>query len=350
MIPSYNLNQQNPPDYSDIASKRMNQFLNLMDRFDSLSWKTVNNVITTGVWDKKEQTRLFILMKRKIAEKKEPKDVEGLETSLRAAVPASFHIAERVGGLSAIGSMVFEPEETFDDYKFCNPDMIIFNIDEGSFARVSGPPRKGKTNTACVMIERWIETGNLCFTNIYLKKKIEGITYINEARGLLTQIASTNKPFIFVYDEGQASGYSTQTATSLESRYTDNLFRVIGKMMGNVVYIDQIEEKCPNVIKQWSMSKFTILQEKGVIVIELREPNRFYKMVKNFPKTTLPFVTRDIASFDMNVNVERMFQLISGKPDEAKQIMLSFLSSDESIPQKRVKSSKSDKFKLGTSF
>src|SRR5207245_2079051 len=91
---------QNPPDYSDIASKRMNQFLNLMDRFDSLSWKTIKNIITVGVWDKKEQRRLFILMQNKIAIGKEPKDVEGLETSLRDAVPASFNIAQSTGGLS----------------------------------------------------------------------------------------------------------------------------------------------------------------------------------------------------------------------------------------------------------
>ena len=339
-----------PPDYSDIASKRMGQFLNLMDRFESLSWETIKNIITVGVWDKKEQTRLFFLMKAKMAEKKEPKDVEGLETSLRAAVPSSFHIAERIGGLSGIGSMVFDTESGYDDYKFSNPDILIMNFDEGSFGRISGPPRKGKTNTGCKLIERWIAKDNLCFTNIYLKKKIEGISYVNDARGLLTQIANTDKGFIFVYDEGQASGYSTQTATSLESRYTDNLFRVIGKMMGNVLYIDQIEWKAPNVIKEWSMTKVRITDEKGIILVELGEPNKYTGFIKNFPKTTLPFVTRDIASFDMNVNVERMFQLMSGKPDEARDIMLKFLDTPESIPAKRVKSTKSDKFKLGTSF
>ena len=334
---SFPLPQQQQADYSDIASKRMNQFLNLMDRFDSLEWKTIRNIVTTGIWDKREQTRLFLLIEDSKLKNKQPKDVNGLETSLRAAVPASFHIAERIGGLSGIGSMVFEPEETSDDYKLCNPDLLILNIDEGSFARISGPPRKGKTNTACVMIERWIKTGMLCFTNIYLKKKIEGITYVNDARGLLTAIANSNKGFLFVYDEGQASGYSTQTATSLESRYTDNLFRVIGKMMGNVIYIDQIEMKTPNVIKEWAMTKATMTQDKGVIFIDLYDPNKFHKLVKNFPKTDLSFVTRDIASFDMNVNVERMFQLVSGKPDEAKQIMLKFLDSPESIPQKRTR-------------
>jgi len=321
----------------ELAQKRMSQFLQVMERWETLSWKSITNIVTVGVWDKREKKSLFDLIIQQSNSGKSPYEIKNLDYRIRDAVSASFHIAEKLGGSSGIASMVFDVESSYEDYRFCNPDLLIMNIDEGSFARVSGPPRKGKTNTACVSIERWIEQDNLCFTNIYLKKKVDHITYVNDARGLLTQIANTDEPFLFVYDEGQASGYSTQTATSLESRYTDNLFRVIGKMKGNVEYIDQIEMKCPNVIKEWAMTRIIIGEEKGTIFVDLKDPNKYQRTIKNFPQTYLPFVTRDIASFDMNVNVERMFQLVSGKPDEAKDIMLAFLATDESIPEKRKK-------------
>jgi hypothetical protein len=334
MIPQ---TQQQPMQYFDpeLATEKMTQFLQIMARFKTLTWDNIDNIVTVGVWDAKERDFFFADSIKYRRDNKTPQERPNLAYDLRSAVSKSFHIAEQYGGSSGIASMVFDSESTYDDYHIYNQDLIIENIDEGSFGRVSGPPRKGKTSTACVMIERWIDSDNLCFTNIYMKKKVEKISYVNDARTLLAEIANSDGKFIFVYDEGQASGYSTSTATSLESRYTDNLFRVIGKLMGNVIYIDQIEWKAPNVIKEWSMTQLRITDTKGEIMIDINEPVNFHKLVRGFPKTTLPFMSRDIASFNMNVNVERMFQLMSGKPEKQKDIILEFLESPESDPENR---------------
>ena len=329
MIPQQQFSAYDP----EIAKDRMTQFLQVMARFETLSWKNIIDIATVGAWDVAERDYLFLNARKWLKEGKHPKDIDGLELRIRSAVASSFHIAERFG--IGVGSMVFDLEDSYDDYHIYNQDLIIENIDEGSFARVSGPPRKGKTNSACVMIERWLDNGNLCFTNIYMKKKVNGITYVNDARALLSAIATSKDRFLFVYDEGQASGYSSSTAVTLESRYTDNLFRIIGKLLGNVLYIDQIEMKAPQVIKEWSMTQLRMTDSHGQIMIDIGEPINFHKLVSNFPKTTLPFMTRDIASFNMNVNVERMFQLMSGKPEKQREIILEFLDSPESDPANR---------------
>lgn len=317
----------------EIAKERMTQFLQVMARFKSLSWENIIDIVTVGVWDVAEKEYLFANAIAYQDSGKKPQDFEHLDFRLRSAVSASFHFAERFG--IGVGSMVFDLESSYDDYYIYNQDLIVENFDEGSFGRVSGPPRKGKTNTACVMIERLLEQDCLCFTNIYMKKTVAGITYVNDARTLLTAIAKADGKFLFIYDEGQASGYSSSTATSIESRYTDNLFRIIGKLMGNVLYIDQIEMKAPNVIKEWSMTQLRMTDVPGQLMIDIGEPINFHKMVSGFPKTKLPFMTRDIASFNMNVNVERMFQLMSGKPEKQKEIILEFLGSPDSNPAMR---------------
>lgn len=324
--------QTQVPYDPEIARERMTQFLQVMARFKSLTWENIIDIVTVGVWDVGEKEYLFANAIAYQNSGKKPQDFEHLDYRLRSAVSASFHFAERYG--IGVGSMVFDLESSWDDYHIYNQDLIIENFDEGSFGRISGPPRKGKTNTGCVMIEKWIQE-NVCFTNIYMKKKVEGITWVNDARTLLTAIANSEGKFLFVYDEGQASGYSSSTATSIESRYTDNLFRIIGKLMGNVLYIDQIEMKAPNVIKEWSMTQLRMTDIPGQLMIDIGEPINFHKMVAGFPKTKLPFVTRDIASFNMNVNVERMFQLMSGKPEKQKEIILEFLNSPESNPSMR---------------
>ena len=317
----------------EIAKERMTQFLQVMARFKSLTSENIIDIVTVGVWDTGEKEFLFAKAIEYQKANIKPQDFENLEYRLRSAISASFHFAERFG--IGVGSMVFDLESSYDDYHIYNQDLIVENFDEGSFGRVSGPPRKGKTNTACVMIERLLEQDCLCFTNIYMKKSVSGITYVNDARTLLTAIAKADGKFLFIYDEGQASGYSSSTATSIESRYTDNLFRIIGKLMGNVLYIDQIEMKAPNVIKEWSMTQLRMTDNPGQLMIDIGEPINFHKMVSGFPKTKLPFMTRDIASFNMNVNVERMFQLMSGKPEKQKEIILEFLESPESNPAMR---------------
>ena len=41
-----------------IAEEKMTQFLKLMDRWETVDWKTVKHIVATAVWDHKEKMRL----------------------------------------------------------------------------------------------------------------------------------------------------------------------------------------------------------------------------------------------------------------------------------------------------
>jgi hypothetical protein len=339
MIASPNQNQSLFPyrEISTIAEERMNQFLELMDRFDTLDWATIKNIVTVGVWDVKERTKLFQIIREKETTNK-PSQVQGLEYLLRSAVPSSMHIAESGGSFAGVGSMVFTPSKRYDDWEIYNPYLLIANFNEGKFGRWSGNPRSGKTNGACVLIEEWVSDGNLCISNIFKKTPSNTFDYVKDARGLFETVASypRKKKWLFPYDEGGASGYGKGDASSLKARYMDKVCRIIGKLYGNVLYIDQRFLSVPQIVQDFATSKFHSI-EPGIVHMELTDfpqlGSSFNRTVRHFPETSLPYDTRDIAAFEMNVNVEKLFQAMAGA-EKPYDIMLDFLKTKDSEPPK----------------
>jgi hypothetical protein len=322
------------PESAKVAAERMSEFLNLMDRFETLTWRDIYNIVTVGVWEVKEKDRLFAMLIKAGREGRRPQDIENLESALRIAVSASFHIAERIGGFAGIGSMVFNPTKTFDDWQIYNPKLLIRNFSEGSFGRMSGILGKGKTNGACVIMEEWHNSGNLCVSNIAKKKSTPIYTFSNTARSLLETIAGFKRkqPWIFVYDEGGASGYSNKDAMTLKAKYLEQFFRVIRHLYGNVLYVDQRQMSAPAVILELSTSHFHAV-EIGVLHLELSSPFKFSRTVNNFPKTSIPYDDHNPAIFEMNVNITKLLMAMSGEQNPY-QAMLDFLETKEAEPPK----------------
>ncbi|TLX89652.1 MAG: hypothetical protein E6K94_09650 [Thaumarchaeota archaeon] len=314
----------------EIAKQRMTQFLQVMSRFETLSWKNIIDVATVGIWDVKERDYIFYLYSQ--YKERQPKDIPGLELRIRGDVSSSFHIAEK-GGIG-VGSMVFAPELNYDVWDFYNPDLLIRNFSEGKFGEWTGPPRTGKTSGSCVFIEQWISKKYFCVSNIFKKSETNAYEYANNARGLFEIVATFPRKtkWIFVYDEGGASGYSKAQASTLKSTYLNNVCRIIGKLYGNVLYIDQRSLSVPTTIQEFSTTRFHSV-EPGIVHLELMHPTSFNRIVKEFPKTKLPYDTRDIADFEMNVNTDKMFHAMSGET-KPYQAMQDFLKSPDSIPPK----------------
>lgn len=320
---------------AQLATEKMAQFLNLMNRWETLDWKTVNNIVTVGIFDVAERDRVYKYMLQGIKLKVPPNQVPGLDTLLRGAVGSSIRLAERLGGITALGSMVFEPELMNDDSQYYNLDILIMGFIEGNFGRSSGNPRHGKTNNACLLIERWADKGYIALSNIFKKEQTNKYIYVRDSRELFTMLCDIPRktPWIFIYDEGGLS-YSKMQANTIHSRYMNEVSRIIGKLYGNMLYIDQIPEACPETIQKFSTVFFHAITP-GTMYIELKGKYDFKRTLRGFQKTSLPFETRDTAYFgSKTINVEALFEAISGKEDRY-QAMEDFLDSKESIPKKR---------------
>jgi hypothetical protein len=222
-----------------------------------------------------------------------------------------------------------------DEWQYYNPDLLIMGYNEGNVGRWSGPPRKGKTNGACVLIERWLKQNRIAITNIAKKEETNAFIYAGDARSLFETLCTVQRQtkIIFIYDEGGLTD-SKSHASTLHARYMNDVYRVWGKFWGNTLYIDQLYTKCPEAIETFSTNIYHSI-EPGTVYFELSGDIEFRRALTNFPKTNLPYDTRDLAYFDSKtLNVEAMFSAISGITNEKErfQAMEDFLKSPASYP------------------
>lgn len=318
---------------AQMASAKMTQFLNLMHRFESLDWETVEDIIIAGVWDRSIKDALITNLETNRARRvPSPGLIPGLRNQLLTHVPESIHMAERIGGLGALGSIVFEPKTVLKDYSLYNPDIIISNYTEGSFGRVSGRPGKGKTNIECVRIERWMNSGRIAISNIRPKKGSKTpprYFYESKASGLFRTVSKLHESeqWHFSLDEGGLM-YGRPDQSTRRVKDLDKLVRVIRKLHGSMTLIEQRPESVPQIFVDFSTNIF-YAHEIGDVSIELKGPIRhFSERLKGFPATSLPFDTYDIAFFDVDIDVVEMLEALSGKEDP-KKAMLRFLKSAE---------------------
>jgi len=314
---------------AQLATAKMSQFLNLMHRFSSLDWETVEDIIVTGVWDAPiKEALLMKLHQNRDRNVSSPALIPGLRKQLLLSVPDSIHMAERVGGFGGLGSIVFEPRQAMKDYRIYNPDLIVDNYREGNFGRISGKPRKGKTNIGCVQIERWMSQNHVAISNIRPKKDSETpprYFYHGTASGMFGTVSKLNEKELwhFTLDEGGLM-YGRPDQSTRRVKDLDKLVRVIGKLHGNMTLIEQRPESVPQIFIDFSTNIY-YAHEPGDVSIELKGPYReFSERLKNFPATSLPFNTYDIGFFDVDVDVVEMLKELSGK-DNPKKAMAKFI-------------------------
>lgn len=326
---------------AQMAEEKMTQFLRLMDRWETLDWKTVKNIVTSAVWDYKHKNQLFRIIKQYSdeIENKRPADIPGLDYLLLDYVPNTFRIAEKMGGPTGIGSIVFETSSVLDDYKYYNQDLLIMGYNEGNFGRWSGNPRTGKTNGACVLMERWTDKGNIVLTNIAKKEETNVFIHTPDARVLFESLSTIprEKKWIFIYDEGGLTD-SKSHASTLHARYMNDVYRIIGKTWGNCLYIDQLYTKVPEAVETFASNIYHSIK-KGEVYFELSGDIEFRRVLTDFPKTNLQYDPRDWAYFDSkSLNVEAMFAAVSGITNEKERYdaMASFLKSPASIPGVKI--------------
>lgn len=326
------------------ATQRMNEVLDLLDRFEQLTYADVRNIVTVGVWQTEVQQDLFNLLARaKQQHVPSPALVPNLEVELRKAVSYTFRIVDKVGGISGVGSLVFKREARGIPWAVFEPmpHFLVRNFaprgtdngsstrgGEGQFGRISGLPRTGKTNLACFLLEKWSEIpGCVGISNILpAGSKPTQYTYVKDSKSLLETIAliPDEKKWLFVLDEGGLI-YGKADASTRRAKDLDKLVRVLGKLHGNMVIVEQRVESVPTIIQEFAMNVY-FTQAPGVISVELKGPTlEFQTWLRGFPKTGLDFDTYDIAYFNVETEVASLFEALSGKKN-VKQAMKEFLS------------------------
>lgn len=307
---------------SFLSTDRMTEALSILQRFDIVTWAELDDLITVGVFDPDIQRGMFTNARRNRDNGVPwPCMVPGLDVELRIAISHSFHIADRIGGITALGSMVFEPHVSIDSWRIYRPDILTENAVEGSFAIMAGMPRMGKTSGGGYIMEQDVKVGKVVISNILIRAPVEGYRYVKDAKALFETIGSipAGTKWRFVLDEGGLVA-NKKDAMTKRVKELEGLFRVMGKLEGSLLFIEQRPESVPTILQEWSRSRFYAI-EPGLMFIDLDGPNlRFRRTVRDFPPTSLPYDTRDVAYFPVNINTAALFASISGANDQKEAI------------------------------
>jgi len=310
------------------SERRMTQGLERLRHYKMWNWQDAKDFVTVGIWEGDKQ-EAFLNMIDAAIENGAPSPYLGIkdfERKLRLGMATSFHVVDHAGGVTGLGSMVFEPDDGHHTWRLYDrnaPSILVANYQEkGNFGRISGVPGTGKTNTGCVIAEEYAKDPNhFAIGNIRMLKPDSRFIYTRDAKAFFTAIASLPQEaaWLFTHDEGGLS-YSKPDQATRRVKDLDKLMRCVRKLGGSYNLIEQREDSVPNLIMEFAKNIF-VCESRGVVSIEMRGPFlAFRDTVKDFPKTTLPFDTDDIAMFDINVDVQGIFSAISGSDDPKKSL------------------------------
>jgi hypothetical protein len=315
------------------SERRMTQALDILRRFDSLTWDEVVDLVTVGIFNEATQHGLFNFIDRcKALKIARPSMAKNLERSIRKGISQSFHVVDRFGGVSSLGAMVFEPDSGTPPWSVFNSSILVANFQEGNFGRVTGNPGTGKTNLGCEIIREAKSKGLAVFSNIGKAEPTPVYEFVRDARELFTAVSALpdGVTWILVLDEGGLV-YSRQDATTRRAKDLDKLMRVIRHLHGSVVIIEQRPDSIPRILMEFSTSIFHC-DGKGLVSIDLRGPKLAFRgRVCKFPKTKVPFNTYDIGYFAVNVDIVAMLEKMSGSTEPMK-VLGEFIASEKQKP------------------
>lgn len=259
-----------------------------------------------------------------------PSQIMNFETRLRAALATSIQTIEKTGGLTGVSSMDPSSEETLSwETQKDGQHIIAANFREGQFGWIEGLPGTGKTVTGLQIIEQWTDMGFDALSNIKLPVPPEGYHYVRNAREHFLRLAdvieaNTDSKALLTIDDVSASRISTEYASTNRDKDFNRWSKVaVRKLNCNALIIEQQGKKVPTIFQDFSTSRFMCTRVGGgVVTVNLTGPYRWFKRkFTDFPNTSLPFKSKDIAYFDLDgVDFDKLFMALDGADDQAKAI------------------------------
>lgn len=298
------------------AEDRMKAGQRWFDRWESHSWADLEKFIGSCIRDKGEMIELYAILNAGTNNGWPVPAAAGPE--LKQKLWVAFRLSFETDSLSAMAATVVPNEDVPFSWKVFTGDPLIANYHEGRFGVITGPPREGKTNLGCILLEHWVAAGNLAFTNI--KLEAEPYVWTPTAKTLVRAAIAARRAdrrWLFLLDEGGASGWTRQGWQDWRSKELTTFIKApLGKLGGNLVMIEQDPKAVPNLIQEWATSRYHV-PRKGWVSIDLRGPELAWRQdVRDFPKTSLPYETRDLAIFRVDADIDAMMQATADAPDQ----------------------------------
>jgi hypothetical protein len=234
--------------------------------FKEATWDECRTLLTFYCPPGEEMLRMLSMFREWEKEGKQPHQVQetpsgNLEDDLRVAL-AQFRGS--LDYLSLVGSTIRPGGYTQSlSWGILSRDYFLAPFNEkgasGGFLTITGRPRMGKSGIACLYGEMWIDEypGSEVLTNVPLQRNTDHVRPVTDILGLLNGIAdalNAKRRWQWQYDEPSLSGWMKSDALTGRAKNLERFARIIPKLGGSFIYIEQREEGVPTTIQDFSQS------------------------------------------------------------------------------------------------
>ena len=297
------------------SEEKMRQAILKLDRFKQLSHDELVDMVIAGIFNERVARGFVTKIRESQKLGNSTSSLLNLRDEILLAIADSFRIADKEMGLSAIGAMVFEVHDGHPAWSIFNPNILVDNFrSPGEFGYINGLPGAGKTNFACVIIQQWLQSGCV-ISNIRMKSPTPNYYFIHKFTALLkaiVEIRKENRNWLLVLDETGLYWLKAQAQRGTNIGL-DKFLRILRKLGGCLIAIEQREEGISSTLQAFSTQHFLCIKPPGLVNIDLKGPvHKHNTWIKEFPQTSLPFDTNDPAYLDLNVDIDELFEVLSG--------------------------------------
>lgn len=205
------------------------------------------------------------------------------------------------------------------------------NGPHGNFMVINGPPRSGKTNLGCLIIESLLDMDFDIVTTIQLSRKPRKVHHVSWFSEFLRVYAEKiTGDSVFIVDDAQGAMGTSLDVRSKKAQNNTMLTLYIGKFQSNLIYISHIEEYIPRNIYDFNPLFIEKPSQKQMIFLD--------DIIEGIPKTKLPYQTFSPSHWGYDIDVDRLFHKLSIVPQERiKEAIISFLDGKEYDPLQGMK-------------
>ena len=219
--------------------------------------------------------------------------------------------------LSLLGSLNFtKADDRFLSWRLLNKRIFlkIASGTNGTFTTLTGLPGSGKTDFALRLAQVARAAGKQVITNIMVDDGSGEIHHVNTVSGFLVKVIELSRAgvdVVFIIDEAGIT-WDRKDAMTKRNRNWEKLARLIRKFHTNLVYIvqeiynipPQVQNFRSVIIHKYSKKKCRFEYKNGA--------GSFQVYINEVPRTKTKFDTDDISFFSFDLDLDRLFNYITG--------------------------------------
>lgn len=225
--------------------------------------------------------------------------------------------------LSRLGALAFDDASHADQWGLYDGDeaWVDWARTKGNNAVLKGSVKRGKTNFALLLSEKFISKGWIVIANIKVTNPPKDFVYASTLSGILMQICRARlqgKRVLLIMDEGGLFWAKIDTVQK-QNKALAKLVLTLGKLHATLLLISHFQADIPTMVVRTTKAEFEKTSLKNVYA-EIREGVKMGpRVITSVPETTLQYDPDDIQWLAVDMNPDKLHDFISRLPDGSNQ-------------------------------